>query len=108
MDGIDIFIYVAYALVFVAAGTAIFLPLIKSLSQPKTLMTGGIGIGALLVIYLISWGLSGDEVTSIYRQFGVEAIGSKRIGGALTSMYLMLFLATIGIIASEIRTIFNK
>ncbi len=108
MDGIDIFIYVAYALILIAAASAVILPLVKSLGQPKTLLTGGIGIAGLLVVYLISWGVSGDEVTSIYRQFGVEEIGSKRIGGALTTMYLLILLAVIGIVASEIRTLFNR
>ncbi len=108
MSGIDIFIYTAYALFFVAAGAAVLMPLYNAIGQPKTLMTGAIGIVGLLIIFLVGWGLSGSEVTGVYTKFGVASSGSKAIGGALTTMYLLIFLAVVGIIYSEIRTIFNR
>ncbi len=108
MDGIDAFIYTSYVLVFLAAAAAVILPLINSLSEPKSLMTVGIGLVGLLLIYLVGWALSGNEVTSVYTTFGVDAEGSKAIGGLLTAMYILIFVSVFGIIFSEIKSIFGR
>ncbi len=62
------------------------------------------GVGVLLVIFLIGWALSGDEVTSTYASFGIGETGSKLVGGMLTTMYILFIASVIGIVYSE----FNK
>ena len=103
MDLFDIFLYIGYALTFLAAAGAVILPLISSLGNPKSLMGTGIGVAALLILFGISYALSGSEVTDIYREFDVDASGSKTIGGMLTMMYLLIGLAVFGILYTEVN-----
>ena len=99
---IDFLLYLGYGLIGVAALSAILLPLIGALSDPKSLAMSGIGVGALLVVYFLGYMLSGDEVTAIYSQFGVDARMSQTIGGAVIMMYLMLIIVTASILYAEI------
>lgn len=107
MDGFDIVLYIGYALILIAAAGSVILPLINSISNPKSLIQTGIGVGALIVVFLISYGLSGNEVTETYAEFNVDASGSKTIGGMLTMMYLLIGIAVVGIVYTEVTKIFK-
>jgi hypothetical protein len=107
MDGFDIVLYIAYGLTIIAAIGSVLLPLINSLGNPKSLIQTGIGIGSLLLIFIISYALSGNEVTATYKDFDVDAGGSKTIGGMLTMMYLLIGIAVIGIVYTEVTKIFK-
>lgn len=100
---INIALWVAMIMVIVAALAAIVMPLINSLSHPKSLLKTGIAIVALLVLFLITWGISGSEVTNTYIEFGVNETSSKLVGGSLMLMYVLFVLAVIGIVFSEIN-----
>jgi hypothetical protein len=101
---VNIGITLAMIMVGLAIVLAVVLPLIKSLGEPKVLIKSGIGVGVLLVIFLIGYALSGDEVTSTYASFGIDETGSKLVGGMLTTMYILFIASVIGIVYSE----FNK
>lgn len=107
MEFVDIMLYGAYLLVIVAALGAIVLPLINALSNPKSLLKSVLGIVIIGVIYLISWGVSGDEVTARYIKFDITSTSSQVIGGVLITTYLLMGIAVISIIYSEIRKILN-
>ncbi len=97
-------LYLAYILTAVGVVLAIVLPLIKSLDEPKQLMGTAIGVGILVVIYGIGYLISGSEVTARYIESGVETEGlSKMIGGMLTMVYLMLGIAIVGIVYTELN-----
>jgi hypothetical protein len=98
---IDPALYITYVLIILGAGAAIVLPLIKSLGNPKEMAKGGFGLVALLVIFFISYSISGNEVTASYTSFGVDEGLSKLVGGILTMMYVLLFGAVIGIVYTE-------
>ena len=101
---VNIGITVALVMVGLAAVLAIVLPLIKSLGEPKILLKSLIGIGLILVVFLIGWAIAGDEVTAKYASAGINETSSKLVGGALTTMYILFVLAVIGVVFSE----FNK
>jgi len=105
MDGFDAFLYLSYILVLGAAVAAIVLPMINAIGDPSTLVRGGIGVGALLLFFLISVGIAGNEVTDVYTKFGVDAGMSKRIGGTLIMVYILFILSFAGIIFSEVHKI---
>ncbi|RUA33786.1 MAG: hypothetical protein DSY77_08505 [Bacteroidetes bacterium] len=107
MEFVDIMLYGAYLLVIVAALGAIVLPLINALSNPKSLLKSVLGIVIIGVIYLISWSVSGDEVTARYIKFDITSTSSQVIGGVLITTYLLMGIAVISIIYSEIRKILN-
>jgi hypothetical protein len=99
---VNIGLYLSYVMLGIAALAAIVLPLINSLDKPQTLVKGAVGIVALLVLFLVSWGISGNEVMDSYVTAGVDATVSKLVGGVLTMMYLLLGISIVGIIYTEI------
>ena len=99
----DIGLYVGYLLFIVAVGAAAILPLISALKSPKDLMKSLMGVGALLVLFLVSYALAGSEVTAKYVAQGVGEGSSKLIGAGLTMFYIVFVLALLGIVYSEIN-----
>ncbi|NJN42581.1 MAG: hypothetical protein HC811_10495 [Flammeovirgaceae bacterium] len=99
----DIGLYIAYAMFSAALLGAIVWPLINSLKQPKTLVKSGLGVAVLVVLFLISYALSGSEVTAKYAAQGINETSSQIVGAGLTLFYLIFALAILGIIYSEIN-----
>ncbi len=105
---IEFGLYFTYILVGVAILAVIVLPLINALDNPKTLMVAGIGIGVLLVLFLISWAMSTyGGVSANAAEQGLTTAGVKKIGGVLTMMYILFFIAVIGIVATELGKYFK-
>ena len=98
-------LYLAYILFFVGLVAAIVMPIINSLGDPKSLMKAGIGIGGVLVIFLISYAISGNEVTDTYMKFGVDEGSSKFYGGMIIMIYVSAIIAVGGIILGEVSRI---
>lgn len=107
MDTFDIFLYLAYTLVIVAAVSAIVLPLVNALGDPKSLMMSSIGVLALLVLYFIGYAISGNEITPVYTKFDVGPDLSKAVGGALIMTYILGGIALVGIVYTELIKIFK-
>ncbi len=105
MEIVDIMLFGAYLLVIVAALGAIVLPLINALGNPKSLLKSVLGVVIIGVVYLIGWGISGDEVTAKYIKFDITSTSSQVIGGVLITTYLLMGIAVISIIYSEIAKI---
>ena len=99
---VDIGLYVGYGLFLLALTVAVVLPLINALKSPKELAKSGMALGALLVVFLVSYGMSGSEVTARYTAQGIGESSSKLIGAGLTMFYIVFFTAVIGIVYSEI------
>lgn len=99
---IDPALYITYVLIILGAAAAILLPFLQSLSNPKALAKTGIAIVALVVVFFIAFSLSGNEVTPVYVERGVDATLSQTVGGMLTMMYILLIGAVVGIVFTEI------
>ena len=95
-------LYISYALFAVGVLLAVVMPLIKSLDEPKKLVKAGIGVAGLLVVFLISWAIAGNEVSTMYTTKGVGVGLSKLVGGVLTMMYLLMGIAIVAIVYTEI------
>jgi len=106
-DFFDFILYLGYGLCFVSVVLALVLPLISALGNPKSLVTSAIGIGVLGGIFLISYGISGDEVTEVYSKFSVGPELSKVIGGILTTSYILLTVSILGILFTATSKIFK-
>ncbi|MCV9386793.1 hypothetical protein [Reichenbachiella ulvae] len=102
MDSIDVALYISYTLTILAGLAAIVFPIINSVNDPKSMAKAGAGLAALLVVFLISWAISGNEVTAAYLEFEVDAGLSKFIGGLLTMMYILTGVALLGIVYTEV------
>ena len=100
-------LYAGYILVVVAAISAIILPLINAISNPRSLLKGLVGLVFIGIIFIIGYTLANNEVLETYITFGVDEAASKLIGGALISMYILILLAIIGIVITEVTKIFQ-
>jgi len=103
MDLIDIGIYLAYAMFFVAVLAMVVLPLMNALKSPANLAKSGMAVGGLLVLFIVAYLISGGELTPQYQALGVETeFSSRLIGAGFTMFYFVFFIAIIGMIYSEI------
>ena len=102
LDLVDIILYFGYGMVIVAAVLAVGFPLWIASKNPKSLVGTGVGLGSILVLFLVAWLLSSSEVYSSYAEFGVDASLSKFIGGMLNLVYILAGLAIVGIVYSEV------
>lgn len=107
MDIIDIGIYLSYLLFIIALGAAIVLPLVNAIKSPSTFVKSLAGVGALVVVFGISFALANDEVSPKAASLGIDATGSKLIGAGLTMLLFVFIAAAIGVIYSEINKAFK-
>lgn len=103
MEILDIGMYAVYVLLFLTVITAVGFPLLQITQNPKTLVKSGIGVAGLVVLFLISYALSGSEVTIKYTTMGVGENGSKLIGAGLIMFYVILIVTIIAMVFSEIN-----
>ena len=102
MDSIDIGIYLAYFFLGVALIAAVVLPLVNALKHPAGLVKSLVGVGGMVVLFIIAYSLSGSEVSAKAIAMGVDDSGSKMIGAGLILFYFVLVAASVGIVFSEI------
>ncbi|TAE00346.1 MAG: hypothetical protein EAZ97_06190 [Bacteroidetes bacterium] len=102
-------LYLSYALtVFAIIGSTI-LPVLNAirLSDTKSLIKLGAIAAIMAVMFLICWGISSDEVTKIYANFGITAGGSKAIGGGIIMTYVFTIATLLGIVYTEVTSLFK-
>jgi hypothetical protein len=63
----------------------------------------GMGVGAIVAFFIISYVLSGNEVTLKYSALGVGEGGSKIIGAGLIMFYFTMLVAIVIMVYSEIN-----
>lgn len=103
MEFLDIGLYVSYGLLIIAILAAIILPLINSLSNPKSLLKTGAGVIGIVVLFLICYLIADSGVNGKYMTLGVTEGTSKFVGGALLTMYVLFIVAIVGIIITELN-----
>ncbi|TRX62127.1 hypothetical protein FNH22_02065 [Fulvivirga sp. M361] len=104
---VDIGLWVAYILVFIAIVSAVVLPIVNSLGDPKSLVKPLLAIVGIGVLFLISWSMAGDAVNARAVVAGVSGSVSKAVGGALITMYILFIAALVGIVFTEINKAFK-
>ena len=105
---VQIALYASYGLIVVAVIGALMMPIVITLIQnPKNLLKALASIGVLLAVFGLSYALSGNEVTAKYTEAGVTESSSQMVGGALTMIYLLLGIAIVGIVFTEISKLFK-
>ena len=105
---ISIGLWLAYLLFLVAVAAAVILPVIHIIKSPKSLVRSGMGVGLMLVVFAVSYGLSGSELTPKYEALGIKsAFSSQMIGAGLTMFYLVFIISILGMVYSEISKAFK-
>lgn len=105
---VDVAIPITYVLVALATLSAIVFPLVNAFRvDPKSLTKPVLAIAAVGVLFGVSWALSGNEVTEIYKTFGVAESGSKNIGGSLIMTYIMIVAAFFAVVVDKVMGFFK-
>lgn len=104
---VNIILYISYALIALALLTALVLPLINAFDNPQSLVKMGAGLVAMGVVFLVGYAIAGSEVTEVYANFGVGPDLSKFVGGILNLGFLLMILAVVGILITEVGKIFK-
>lgn len=109
MDIYDILLFGSYLLVGIGTLFSIFMPLIKSLDDPKSLMKTGVGIVGILVLFFIAYSISGNEVLPKFEAdpFNLTPSGSQAVGGMLITTYVLAIGALLSIVGTEIFKAFK-
>jgi len=100
---IDISLWVAMGMVVVAALASFIMPIINSLSHPKTLIKSAVGVAVIAILFFVCYAIAGDEVSKRFLESGLTPGVSKFSGGLLMTMYVLFVIAMIGIVFSEIN-----
>lgn len=100
---VDTGLFIGYGLLILTLAAAAILPLVNALRSPKDLGKSLMGLGVLVVLFLVAYGLAGGEVTARYTAVGITEGTSKIIGAGLTMFYIVFVLALVGIVFSEIN-----
>jgi hypothetical protein len=95
-------IVLTYILFAVATLAALVFPIMHMISHPKKAKEVGMGVAALLVIYLIATSLASDEVTEYYAKFDVTATASKQVGTGLIAFYILAAGAVLSAVYAEV------
>lgn len=97
---INIMLIVTYVLLGVGALGAIIFPIVNMLGDLQKAKRTLLGIGSVGVVFLLSYFMSGNEVTESYLKYNVTETSSQLIGASLIMMYVMgagaILLAVVG------------
>lgn len=104
---LDLGFYIFYVLLAIAIASAVIFPLINSFKSPGTLVVTGIGVAVMLVLFGVSYGLSDSALSRNAIAFGLSETGVKMIGAGLIMFYIVLVLAILALIYSEISKAFK-
>jgi hypothetical protein len=98
----DVIIYWCYILFFLGAASAIVLPLINLGKNPSGGKGALIGLIALVVVFVLSYVLAGDEMLPKYENFIDGPEDSKLVGMGLIAFYILAFGAIAAVVYSSI------
>jgi len=104
---IDIGLYIMYVLMGVAIVSAIGLPILSALKSPASLVRSLYSVGALVILFVISYALSSSSVTTNQAALGITEGTSKLVGAGLIMFYIVAVVAVIGLVFSEINKAFK-
>lgn len=95
---VDVGLFIAYILIGVCILAAVGMPLSKAIGDPESLKKMGIGVGGVLVVFLISFFISSGENSG-----EVSETTAKLVGAGLTTFYILAIGAIAGIVYTEIK-----
>ena len=95
---VDVGLFLAYILVGVCILVAVGMPLAKAFGDPDSLKKMGIGVGSLVLVFLVSYFTSTGEASG-----DVTENTAKLVGAGLTTFYILAIAAIGGIVYTEIK-----
>ena len=91
-----------YLLIAIAAITTVVFPIIYLVQNPKDAQNTLIAVGALVVIFGLSYGLASGEVLDKYIKHGIDESSSRLVGMGIYATYILMAGAVGSIIFSAV------
>ncbi len=104
---IEIGLYLAYALIAVAAISSIVFPIVQTFGNLKKAKSGLIGFGILVAVLVIAYVLSPAETGAFYEKKNISPSTSKLIGGGLLATYIIFAGVIVSILYAEVAKWFK-
>jgi len=107
---INVGLYLTYLMIAGAAIAAIAFPVIFLAKNPAKAKSALMGIGALLVITIVSYIIASGEVMNFpgAEKFGMTEASTKRVGMGLIVFYILSFGAIGAVLYAELGKLFKK
>lgn len=96
-----------YLLMGLATAAAIVFPILGMAKDPKAAKSALIGVGALAVVFIISYALAGDEMIPKYEKFISGPGESKLVSMGLIAFYILAIGAILATISSAFMKLFK-
>lgn len=103
----EVVIYWCYALFGIATLAAIVFPIIGMAKNPAGAKSALIGVGALALVFIISYVLGGDEMTPKYEEFISGPEASKQVSMGLITFYILAVVAVGVTVFSGVSKLFK-
>lgn len=96
-------------MVIIAAVTFLLSPVLNIIQNPKGFLRSLVGVGVLLVVFLIGYAMAGEEVTPVYQSMGIDTPGkSKMIGGMLNATYAFMVFGILAYAYSSVNSLLKQ
>ena len=105
---INIGIILTYSMVGFATLTTLVFAVKRMVQNKKDAKKTLYAVGGLLIIVVVAYFLSSNEVLSSYEKYDITDITSKRVGIGLITFYCLIFGAISAILYTELSKIFSK
>lgn len=105
---VNIGLYISYIMLFCSIILIVAWPIVHALKNPQELKKTGMAVASLVVLFLISYIISGSEVSQACEKFNLDSGDSKMVGGGLIMMYLLFIISIAGILFTEINTAIKR
>jgi len=108
-DGsVDPMAYVAYIVLGITVAFVLYFVLKNLFTHTSSLKNTLVGIGAFLIVLVISYSVSGGD-TTVYK-YGGQAVtegASKMVGAGLVSFYILMIAAAVAMLLSGVKKMFK-
>lgn len=101
--GTQVVLYASYILFFATIGGLLFGFVLGILMNPQGVVSSLISLGVIAVIFFISYVISGNEVTAVYKKFDISPFQSQLFGGILIMSYLLALFTIGALIVTEVK-----
>ncbi|MCA4897110.1 MAG: hypothetical protein ING84_19080 [Cytophagales bacterium] len=98
---------VCYIFLGVTIVASVFMPLINAIKNPQGLIKAIGGIVGLVILFAISYALSGSEVSVKAAALGTTAASSRLIGAGMILFYIVLLTSVVLAAYSLIKDIIS-
>ncbi|MBU0488003.1 MAG: hypothetical protein KKA07_06015 [Bacteroidetes bacterium] len=102
------FFYDTYIAFFICLAAALIFPVIFMVSNPKNAIRALVGIGLLLIVAGISYGIADSSNTGeIFEKYQITTAQSKNVGTGLYLTYILGFLTVATLVYFEVVKLFK-